>query len=131
MPYYHFLRTKTLARVSLRDSNGCKAIAERTYRIHRDIYIPNAFSPNDDGQNDRFTIYGKPQLARVLSLQIFDRWGERVFDNKNFDLNDENAGWGGTFRGRLLEHAVFVYAALIRFADGEEELYKGDVTLIR
>ena len=132
MPYYHFLRTKTLARVSLRDSNGCKAFAERTYRIHRDIYIPNAFSPNDDGKNDRFTIYGKPQLGRVVWLHIYGRWGNHLFfNNTNFELNDADAGWDGTFQGQPLPPDVFMYQALIRFANGEEALYTGDVTLMK
>jgi len=64
-------------------------------------------------------------------LAIFDRWGEEVFVQKNFQPNDDSFGWDGTFRGSPLTPAVFVWVAEVEFIDGEVEVIYGDVTVIR
>jgi gliding motility-associated-like protein len=123
----------TIFEVTVTDLTGC--IATDSVRIgvikNRPLYIPNAFSPNNDGPNDRFTIYAGPSVESIQSLQIFDRWGEQVFSRQDFAPNDESQGWDGTFNGRLLNPGVFVYMAEVRFIDGFTARYKGDVTLVR
>jgi gliding motility-associated-like protein len=113
---------------------GCEArstlrlIVDRT----RHIYVPNIFSPNEDGNNDLFSIYGDPaSVVKVKSLQVFSRWGEAVFEHRDFDPSDTQIGWDGTFNGQRMNPAVFVWQAVVLFIDGKEELYKGDVTLKR
>ena len=64
-------------------------------------------------------------------MQIFNRWGERVFVNEGFLPNDPSQGWDGNIRDRPANPEVFVYYAKIRFNDGITILYKGDVTLMR
>ncbi len=115
------------------DENGCVAIASIKVNVDkpRDVYIPNAFTPNEDGTNDIFHIYSDQSVEQVETFKIYDRWGELVFEDFGFQTNDPAHGWNGIFRGKRMNPAVFVYFAEIRFIDGKVVLYKGDVTLIR
>ena len=66
--------------------NGCPNSAtieliSRTYRNHN-VFIPNAFTPDDNGTNDVFTITDNPTIASIEKLQIFDRWGELIWENR-------------------------------------------------
>jgi gliding motility-associated-like protein len=88
------------------------------------------FSPNDDGENERFIIYGKG-VKEIRTLQIFDRWGSMLWRADGLTAGDENAGWDGTSRGDPLNPAVFVWWAEIEFIDGLKEIYFGDVTIVR
>jgi gliding motility-associated-like protein len=97
----------------------------------RRIFIPNAFSPNGDGVNDFFYVFAGDGVEEVESLQIFQRFGDLVYQRENFDPNDPSAAWDGTHRGKMLNPAVFVYKAVIRFKDGRSEEFVGDVTLVR
>jgi gliding motility-associated-like protein len=95
------------------------------------VYIPNVFSPNNDGVNDVFFIQAGNQVARVRSFLVYSRWGETVHQYYDFLPNDPAYGWDGTHRGKVLNPAVFVYHAEIEFIDGRVELFKGDITLVR
>jgi len=123
----------TLYRVQAVNADGCVALDSVLVRVEkvRPIFIPNAFSPNGDGNNDFFTLYGGPAIRRVRKMQVFNRWGGLVFDGENIPLNSESAGWDGTFRGEKLNSGVFVYAIEVEFVDDEVRLFRGDVTLVR
>jgi gliding motility-associated-like protein len=95
------------------------------------VYIPTSFSPNFDGINDLFTIYGSEEVRRVRSLSIYDRWGNHVFYREDLPINEPGAGWDGMYGGRLMDPAVFVYTAEIEFVDGTTRLYKGELKLVR
>jgi len=96
------------------------------------VYIPNAFSPNDDGINDVFMIFaGSDCLTKVRSFIVFSRWGESVFQYFDFPPNDQAYGWDGYCRGKLMDTAVFAWFAEVEFVDGSVKLFKGDVTLVR
>lgn len=89
------------------------------------IYIPNAFSPNNDGFNDEFKPYGKDVLLK--KLKIFDRWGGLLFET-----NQPELGWDGTRAGQPAIAGVYVY--LLEYVDafnGQKELESGEVHLIR
>lgn len=93
------------------------------------LFVPNIFSPNDDGSNDIF----KPSSNCVVSeyqLKIFSRWGRLVFESKR--LED---GWDGKVKGSTLPADVYVYFIQYTFEETEgeleKEILKGDVTLIR
>jgi gliding motility-associated-like protein len=94
-------------------------------------YVPNAFSPNGDGINDLFYIFGNEEVEAINTLQVYSRWGELVFEVVDALPNDPAGAWDGTFNGRLMNNTIFVYWAEIRMADGSLELIKGDVTLVR
>ncbi len=118
------------------DVNGCTAQASINIFINKErrVFVPTAFSPNGDGSNDRLVFFGGPDVRSVKSMQIFTRWGEKVFEMRDFQPNDPEYGWDGTFRGagnRTLNPGVFVYVAEVEFIDGEVEIFKGDVTLIK
>ncbi|MEZ4950060.1 MAG: gliding motility-associated C-terminal domain-containing protein [Saprospiraceae bacterium] len=122
----------TLYRVSVTDINGCIVTAELLVQVEkiRPVYIPSAFSPtDDDGINDLFLIYGGPQISKVKSFLIFDRWGNLIHEYYNFDPSDQRHGWDGTYKGKEMNSNVYVFFAEIEFLDGEVEIYKGDVTL--
>ncbi|MCB9285731.1 MAG: gliding motility-associated C-terminal domain-containing protein [Lewinellaceae bacterium] len=115
------------------DENGCRATDRITVFVNRkrDVYIPNVFSPNNDGQNDVFLIFGGDEAVEIKSFYIFNRWGEPMFELFNFPPNDPTYGWDGTHRGELMNGGVYVYMAEIEFVDGVVELFKGDVLLMR
>jgi gliding motility-associated-like protein len=101
------------------------------YEDCHEVFIPTAFSPNDDTFNDVFFINDKGNIRRVKAFRIFDRWGELMFEKLDFASNDPSVGWDGKRSGRILQPAVYVYFAEIEFTDGEVLIKKGDVTLIR
>jgi gliding motility-associated-like protein len=108
------------------DSNGCTATDEVSVIIDFEnvIFVPNIFSPNGDGHND--IVYVRGQGIASLNFFIYDRWGEKVFETQSLDN-----GWDGTFRGKKMNSAVFVYYLQATFIDGSEVTQKGDITLIR
>lgn len=88
------------------------------------IFVPNAFSPNGDGENDLLLVRGNN--ITDLKFSIFNRWGEKVFETE-----DQSIGWDGTFKQNLAEPAVFVYQLEVQCDDGQTYFTKGNVTLIR
>lgn len=88
------------------------------------VFIPNTFTPNGDGNNDLFLIYG--QDIKTVDLKIFNRWGELVFES-----NNQFVGWDGTYKGVLQNPAVFTYYATITFLNDKKAERKGSVTLLR
>lgn len=109
---------------------GADSVTILVLRI-RDVFIPNAFSPNGDGFNDRFNVFGGPEVAQIRRFRVFSRWGELVFEKNNFPANAQDAGWDGAFRGKPMGQGVFVWQAEIEFIDGVIGFYEGNVTLLR
>ncbi len=97
----------------------------------RKLFVPNVFSPNFDGTNDYFTIFGGPEVASVKQLAIYNRWGAQVFDGRDLDPGATNQGWDGTFKGRDVTPGVFAWMAEIEFIDGEVLRYSGDILVVR
>jgi gliding motility-associated-like protein len=118
----------------VKTKEGCQATAPFLMQVDMDVdvYVPNIFSPNGDGNNDIFTVFGDPTRVRLVkSLQVYSRWGEQVFANYNFPANTLSAGWNGRLGSQVMDPAVFVWIAVVVYTDGREVLYKGDVTLER
>lgn len=115
------------------DTFGCATSASIDVSINKDrlVYIPNAFSPNNDGHNDIFMVYGGRGVAQVNKFEVFNRWGEVVFRNTEAQPNNPDQGWDGNYRGSLVNPAVYVYVIEVEFIDGEKIMYSGDVTLLR
>lgn len=92
-----------------------------------DIFIPNTFTPNYDGNNDFFQIFGNLPALKFMEVKIFNRLGEKVFES-----NDLNFKWDGSYQGQPLSPAVFVYTLRAVFVDNfNVELYTGSLTLIK
>lgn len=89
------------------------------------IGIPNAFSPNNDGENDVFIVEGRHRIAEI-ELKVFNRWGELVFES-----NDPEVGWDGYYKGVLQEMDAYVYWARIVYVSTREVFEKGNLTLLR
>ncbi len=123
----------TIYKLTVADSAGCRAADEILVKVVRgNIYVPNIFNPTGGDGNEKITIFADTRsVVKINSFQIFDRWGERVFENYNFPPNDPSLGWDGRFLGKDMNPAVFVWWAEVEFFDGEKELLKGDVTLKR
>jgi gliding motility-associated-like protein len=94
------------------------------------LFIPNTFTPNGDGQND-FFFARAVGIDHIASFRIFSRWGELLFERSNMPVNDERAGWNGTYNGQILNPDVYVYVIEASCDTGEPLRMKGDVTLIR
>ena len=94
------------------------------------VFIPNTFTPNGDNINDFFFAFGT-DLESILSLNIFDRWGELVFFSENLNSGDYTKGWDGTFKGDEANQGVYVYMMEVLLDEGVKQLIKGNVTLIR
>lgn len=112
--------------------NGCSDSDQLTIFVKKDhpVYLPNAFSPNDDGHNDVFMIYGGPQIAKVKSFLVFNRWGETVWEYYNFTPNDPATGWNGEHRGQMMDPGTFTWFAEVEFVDGLVEIFEGSVVLM-
>ncbi len=97
----------------------------------RRVFIPNAFSPNEDGDNDVFTIYGDTDVVQITNFQIFDRTGTLVYEANNFRPNDPQMGWDGRVKGELAFNGLYVYYAQIEFIDGLTQVFEGEVAVVR
>jgi len=94
------------------------------------LFIPNTFSPNNDGSNDLFYPRGRG-IQKIKAFKIFNRWGQLVFLKENFFANDVNAAWDGTKKGAYVTPDVYVYMIDLICENGNVITLKGDVTLIR
>ncbi|MCH2085371.1 MAG: gliding motility-associated C-terminal domain-containing protein, partial [Saprospiraceae bacterium] len=101
------------------------------YSISEDIYIPNAFSPNDDGFNDLFEIYSKEENTKIVTLKIFDRWGGLVHEANNMSIGDSRYAWNGALRGKKMPTGIYIYYVEVILSDQISKVLKGDVLLMR
>ncbi|MFN5629886.1 MAG: gliding motility-associated C-terminal domain-containing protein, partial [Bacteroidota bacterium] len=88
-----------------------------------EIFVPDAFSPNSDGINDKVFVRGS---IREFSFSVFNRWGEQVFRTQN-----QSQGWDGSYRGKELDTGVFVYYLTGTDAAGKSFNKKGNITLVK
>lgn len=115
------------------DVAGCEMIDNVTIQVEDfyDVYFPNVFSPNGDGINDFYYVQGTSNVAQILSLDIYDRWGNQVYSNQNFSVNNEASGWDGTFRQEDASVGVYVFVSQVEYVDGNIEMFQGDFVLNR
>jgi gliding motility-associated-like protein len=107
--------------------NGCRNTdsVKVTIDFRSPIGVPNAFSPNGDGKNDKFQLVGT-NFQTLMEFRVFNRWGQEVFST-----TDINGGWDGTWKGQPQDMGVYNYLIRVGYPDGYTETYKGDVTLVR
>ena len=116
--------------LSITDSFGCTNSALITIVVLNPvceepfIFMPNAFSPNGDGENDILKVEGR--TIDEMYFAVYDRWGELVFET-----TDPSAGWDGNFNGELSEPDVYGFYLKLRCTNGEEYFKKGNITLLR
>ncbi len=112
--------------VLLLDQNGCEAYDTTLVIVNPapTIFIPNAFSPNDDGRNDFFQIYSKG--ATKMLMEVYNRWGEKVFET-----TDIEGKWDGTFNGKTVDPGVYVYSVYLEYLGAQSISRAGSVTLLK
>ncbi|MCW3105030.1 MAG: C-terminal target protein [Bacteroidetes bacterium] len=107
--------------------NDCVTVTvEIPCNTNKELGVPNAFSPNNDGNNDLFCLQGWSACMNEFSILIYDRWGEKVYEGGEADFC-----WDGTFRGKILDPAVFVYFIKATYTTGEKVVKKGNISIIR
>jgi gliding motility-associated-like protein len=116
--------------VTMTDSNGCSNLDSVTVVVKEvvceepEIFIPSAFTPNEDNNNDWVFVRGN--TIRNLLFRIYNRWGELVFES-----NDPSNGWDGKYNGKLATPAVYVYYVEAICFDNQRFFKKGNISLIR
>ena len=115
------------------DKNNCVTDGKININIDkkRPVYVPTAFTPNNDSNNDIFYIYSTQVVQVVKEFTIYDRWGEAMFGQQNFKTDDPTFGWDGNFKGKEAPSGVYVYYITVQYQDGTTEAITGNVTLIR
>lgn len=125
--------SKTITYTATVYTDYCEAKDDITIRVACDgalFFIPNTFTPNGDGANDKFY----PSASGVSNIDIFrvyNRWGEKIYEARDFPPNKPEYGWDGTYKGKAEWPDVFVYFIESRCANGEKIFLKGDISLIR
>lgn len=115
------------------DVNGCEQFLDFliSYDNNIDIYIPNIFSPNDDGNNDKWTIKSHFDGLTLDHVEIYDRWGSKVFQHHNVNILDDNIQWDGTLNGAAMPTGSYVYLIQYTQPDGIQKMRKGTINLVR
>ena len=110
------------------NSDGCSDSSQLTVTIEAvptPLFIPNAFSPNGDNEND-FFILQRTECLKKVSLIVYNRWGEKIFKTTH-----QNEGWDGTQNGKKENSGVYTYYLEATLISGEVMRRKGNVTLLR
>lgn len=121
-------------KVQAKDSLGCLVEDEMIVNVNplnSAIYIPNVISADNNSINDRFNIIPKEGVATILRYEIYNRWGDLLYEIKNVKADDPLAGWDAKVDGRYVDPGVYVYMILVKLVNSKEKLYKGDVTVFR
>jgi gliding motility-associated-like protein len=115
------------------DGSGCTlSDAVTISRGDCPIYIANAFSPNGDGVNDKFSLFSASGIrGQVVTYDIYNRWGNLVFRSGGFPLEESGQWWDGTVNGQPAESGVYVYYLIIDLEGGEQLVEKGEFNLLR
>jgi gliding motility-associated-like protein len=116
----------TIYQVTGVDSSGCGYLLNVKIEVEielNEIFVPDAFSPNSDGINDKVFVRGS---IKEFSFSVFNRWGEVVFRTQN-----QSQGWDGSYRSKELDAGVFVYYLSGTDATGNSFNKKGNITLVK
>ena len=131
-------QSTTVYCVTVYDANNCldTACVKVTVELCANagtLYLPNAFSPNGDGDNDSLQIYyGIPQCIKTLHLIIYNRWGEKIYET-----NDPAFRWSGVYNKGFLQeiqkggHEVYAYYLDVEIVDGNTISEKGNISLVK
>ena len=119
--------------VAVSNAQGCSDMDSMIVFVEHDIdiYVPNVFSPNEDGINDHLLISAGADVEEIESFTIFDRWGNVIYLNEHFQPNDPSEAWDGKRKGVYMNPGVFAYKMIAKFEDGRIEIRYGDITLMR
>ena len=119
---------------SARDGFGCPVVDSTLVLVRTNdyqLFIPNIFSPNGDRINDVFNFPLPLSVESIIRMSVFDRWGNKVFEDTQLAGTGTDWGWDGLFYGKDAISGVYIYVIEVRYIDGTIKQYAGDITLIR
>ena len=124
--------TAGLHTISIRQGEFCQIDSIILLNSDRcPVFIPNAFSPDQDGRNDDFRIYTSDENEILIkSYNIFDRWGGKIYNAENFSIHEAGHWWDGRINATNLTQGLFVFVIELVHQDGEHEVLKGQVTVM-
>jgi|GEM_PF-736899 len=128
--------SNTTYRVIVTDENGCTTVDEITIgtSTERRVYLPNTFMPGSRTAEDKFMIQTGKGVDRIVDFNIYDRWGNQVFElpeTAKAHPTSRDDGWDGRKNNRDVDQGVYTYLAKVQFLDGDVIRYSGHITLIR
>ncbi len=131
-PIVNTTETETFTLTAFNDEN-CKFIATSVVAIQkdRDVYFPTAFSPNGDGKNDQYMFHIGNGISKVNMFRIYNRWGELLFEIKDYIPGEFTNGWDGKQKNRDMPNGPYVFVCEIEYLDGWVEQKEGHFTLVR
>ena len=120
--------------VYITDANGCTdsscviaSVMPLDCSVYGDVFVPNAFSPNGDDENDVFRIfYGSFDCIEEFKITIYSRWGEKIFESTN-----ANFSWDGSYNNEVMNSAVFAWYLSLEYKNSKNAELKGNVSLVR
>jgi len=115
------------------DANGCKTIASTAVNLRkeRQVYLPNAFSPNGDGHNDVYQVHTGNIVKSIKNMRVFDYEGRLMYQVTNRPPNDASVGWDGLFNGEKMLPGVFAIFVEVELLDGANKEYRQTMTLVK
>ena len=104
----------------------CSDTIVKTIKVEADfnVYIPNTFTPNEDGNNEYFLPITRG--VKLYELMIFNRWGKKLFET-----NDPTKGWDGTYQGQACKQEVYIWKLIVSANNGQQKQLSGEVLLVR
>jgi gliding motility-associated-like protein len=120
-------------RLAVSDAHGCQAEAEVEVAVQPRLrlYVPNAFSPNADGANDRLRPYAGPEVKAIRRFELYGRWGGLAYQAENLAPNAPGMGWDGTIGGQPAPAGLYLWRAEAERLDGVVVWLRGEVLLLR
>lgn len=123
---HYAFREPTATNLVFTSSIGCDSLVHLQLREYQ-LYIPNAFSPNEDGVNDQFRVFGSEEFIEITALRVYDRWGNLVYAQ----TEGEVFAWDGKKAQEVLENGVYLYALEVILHDGNRKVISGDISIVR
>ncbi len=123
----------TVYKLLIQDDHGCIAIDDILIKVNTapGVFVPNVFSPNGDRLNDFLKFNTGFDIQKIVKFSVFDRWGELVYFNSDFDANLDDYGWDGKFEGQDMNPGVFICQIEALSVTGKSVFFTADVTLVR
>ena len=114
------------------DSRGCRATDMLRVFVEKlkAVNVPTGFTPNNDNANDLLIVHGRPGTM-VSKFQVWNRWGELLYETGDFEVNSSTHGWDGTFRGTPSNSDTYIWYLEVEYPDGTNEIFRGQTNLIR
>jgi len=121
-------------RIAVQDENNCISTDTVTFNVLTrplEIFAPNIFRPGSEQGNNKFALFGGPNIQLIEVFDVFDRWGNLVYSAKNLLPNQPEQGWDGTFLNQQVKQDVYLYRARVLFVNGQHKTFSGDIFLMK